>query len=171
MAEENNTQQTTTTPDGGEATFTQAQVDALIAREKAKATAKATKGLPSEEELTAFRNWQTTQQNNTSTVNTLTRERDTATAQLQEANNKLTQLERERLLIDKGIPAEDVDYYVFKISKNVTDKVTFEQAAEEFLKDKKPGTVRVDFTAPAGGNNGTPTTNQTMNSILRGAIR
>ena len=38
---------------GGEVTFTQAEVDALISKEKARAVAKATKGIPDEAELNA----------------------------------------------------------------------------------------------------------------------
>ena len=45
----------TTPTNGGEKTFTQAEVDALVAREKAKATAKATKGMPSEDEMKALK--------------------------------------------------------------------------------------------------------------------
>ena len=38
---------------GGEVTFTQAEVDALISKEKARAVAKATKGIPDMERKSA----------------------------------------------------------------------------------------------------------------------
>lgn len=82
----------------------------------------------------------------------------------------MEQFEREKLLLGKGVPAEDVDYYVFKIGKLVTDTVDFEKAAEVYLKDNPPaGTVRVDLSAPLGGGQPAKTANETMNSLIRGA--
>lgn len=156
---------------GGEVTFTQAEVDALVSKEKARAVAKATKGMPSEEELTAFRTWKGNQQTEQDRWNTLTNERDTARNQLSAAQAELEQYKREKLLLSKGVAADDVDYYAFKIGKLVTDTVTFEQAAEQFLAEKKPGTVRVNFSAPVGGNGSAKTANEEMNALIRGALK
>ena len=164
MAEENTNVQDTEIPANEpgasqEKTFTQAEVDALIGRR----VARALKGMPGEEELTAFRNWQKENKGNEGTVAALTRERDAAL-------EKLEQSERERFLLKKGISPEDVDYYAFKIGKQVTDKLSFEQAADAFLKEHKPrsGGVRVDTTGPTGAGGGAASANDTMNALIRG---
>lgn len=150
-----------------EKTFTQAEVDTLIG----KRLAKAMKGMPDEAELTAFRTWKESQQSEKERLDALTRERDESKTALTEAQAELEQFKREKLLLSKGVSADDVDYYAFKIGKLVTDSVTFEQAAEQFLKEKNPGTVRVDFSAPVGGGAHQQTPNETMNSLLRGLKR
>ncbi len=148
-----------------EKTFTQAEVDAQIE----KRLAKAMKDVPSKEELTAFRAWKESQQTERERWNNLTRERDESRTALTTAQAELEQLRREKLLLNQGIPAEDVDYYAFKIGKLVSDSKTFEQAAEEYLKANEPGgKVRVDMTARLGGG-GQPTANDTMNALIRGA--
>lgn len=156
---------------GSEVTFTQAEVDALVSEEKARAVAKATKGMPSEDELTAFRTWKDSQQTEQDKWNTLTNERDTARSQLSALQTELEQYKREKLLLSKGVSADDVDYYAFKIGKLVTDSVSFEQAAEQFLAERKPGTVRVDLSAPVGGSDKTRTANERMNALIRGALK
>lgn len=149
-----------------EQTFTQAEVDALIG----KRLAKAMKGMPSEEELSAYRAWKESQQTEKDRMNTLTRERNESKSALASAQAELEQLKREKLLLNKGVPTDDVDYYAFKIGKLVTDSKDFEKAAEEYFKDKDPGQkVRVEMTAPLGGNGSIPTANDAMNALIRGA--
>lgn len=147
-----------------EKTFTQAEVDTLIG----KRLAKAMKGMPGEEELSAFRAWKQNQETENDSVTKLTRERDESKTALAAAQAELEQFKREKLLLSKGVPAEDVDYYAFKIGKLVTDKKTFEQAADDFLKENPAGKVRVDLTASLGGGIA-PTANDTMNALIRGA--
>lgn len=149
-----------------EQTFTQAEVDALIG----KRLAKAMKGMPSEEELSAYRAWKESQQTEKDRMDTLTRERNESKSALASAQAELEQLKREKLLLNKGVPTDDVDYYAFKIGKLVTDSKDFEKAAEEYFKDKDPGQkVRVEMTAPLGGNGSIPTANDAMNALIRGA--
>lgn len=151
-----------------EKTFTQADVDALIQ----KRLDRERKKYPSEEELTAFRTWKESQQTEQEKWNTLTGERDTARSQLAAAQAELEQMKREKYLTGKGVPAEDLDYYAFKIGKLVTDTKTFEQAAEEFLKDNAPNKVRIDMTAPLErGKPVSTTANDAMNALIRGALR
>lgn len=150
-----------------EKTFTQAEMDAIIG----KRVAKAMKGIPSEEELTAFRAWKDSQQTEKERWDSLTKERDESKAALNAAQAELTQYKREKLLLDKGISPEDVDYYAFKIGKLVTDELPFEKAAESYLKEQAPrgkDAIQVDFTAPLGGGTA-PTPNQQMNDLIRGA--
>lgn len=151
-----------------EKTFTQADVDTIVA----KRLAKAQKGMPDEAELTAFRAWKESQQTEQQRMNALTQERDTAKTDLAAALAKVQQYEREKLLLGKGIPAEDVDYYAFKAGQLVSDTKTFEQAADEVIAARKPQkeAVRIDFGAPLQGSGGiAKTANDEMNALIRGA--
>lgn len=152
-----------------EKTFTQAEVDAIIG----KRVAKATKGMPSEKELTAFRAWKESQQTEKERWDTLTTERDTARTELTAAQAELEQYKREKFLLGKGVPAADVDYYAFKIGKLVDDKTDFETAAEAYLKEHAPqqpetpkGTIRVDLGGPLNGSHP-----QTLNDIINNRLR
>lgn len=147
-----------------ERTFTQAEVDAIVGRR----IAKAMKGMPGEEELGKFRAWEATQKTQQDTLSTITRERDTASAALAAANAELEQMKRERVLLSKGVSAEDVEYYAFKIGKLVTKDLTFEAAVEQFFEDKSPrGTVRVSTAASLGGGQQPKTENDAMNALIR----
>lgn len=150
-----------------EKTFTQAEVDTLIGRR----LAKAMKGMPDEAELTAFRAWKENQNSEQDRVNTLTSERDTARTQLTAAQAEIEQYKREKLLLSKGVPANDVDYYAFKIGKLVNDSKTFEQAAEDFFKENNTGKVHVDLGAPLGGGSLKKNANEQMNALIRGALK
>lgn len=150
-----------------EKTFTQAEMEAIIGRR----IAKTMKGMPSEEELSAFRAWKDSQQTEKERWDHMTKERDDARAALAAAQAELTQHQREKFLLDKGISPGDVDYYAFKIGKLVTDDLPFEKAAESFLKERQErsgSTMKVDLAAPLGGG-AALTPNQQMNSLIRGA--
>lgn len=173
MEDQTNVQATepTTAPEP-EKTFTQAEMDAAIQRRLDRERKK----YPSEEELTAFKAWKDSQQTEQERWNTLTGERDTALTELAAAQAELEQLKREKFLIGKGVPADDLDYYVFKIGKLVTDTTDFETAAEAYIKERMPkepeaptGRMRVEFGAPLGG--GSPaqvSLNDRINKMLRG---
>ena len=150
-----------------EKTFTQAEVDAIISRR----LAKATKGMPDEAELNAFRAWKDSQLTEQQRWNTLTQERDTARNELKEARERAEQYERERYLLAKGVSADDVDYYAFKAGKLVSDSKTFEQAADEIINAHKTQetAVRVDFGGSLRGNPAPATPNDAMNALIRGA--
>lgn len=178
MSEPNSTTQAAeaSTPDPApeaapEKTFTQAELDSIVG----KRIAKAMKGMPGEEELTAFRAWKESQQTEQERWDALTRERDEGKTVLAAAQSELEQLRREKYLIGKGVPAEDVDYYAFKIGQLVTDDTTFERVAEAFLTENAPqkpekaaGTVRVDFGAPLGAGRTSMTMTDYINQRLRG---
>lgn len=157
---EQTTQQQTATPatppeatpaQPAEKTFTQAELDSIVG----KRLAKAMKGMPAEEELTAFRAWKENQQTEQEKQEARVRELSEAKTALTAAQAELEQYRREKLLLGKGVPAGDVDYYAFKIGKLVTDTVDFEKAAEGYLKEHTPpkeqGVMRVDLGAPLGG--------------------
>lgn len=165
MAEVNTT--TTTAAGGSETTFTQAEVDNIVA----KRLARATRGMPSEDELKAYNAWKTTQQSEADKLKGIEKERDTEKAARIAAEAKVTQYEREKYLTEKGVSADELEFYVFKISQNVTDTVSFEKAADAFLKERKPA-VRVDMTARVGSTGEAQTNaNAAMNALIRGKFR
>lgn len=136
-------------------TFTQEQLDAIISRERSKAT----KGWFSAEQMAAKDN----------SIATLTSERDSARADNQKLQDKINAYEHEKFLQGKGVPANAVDFYAFKIGQLVTDKKTFEQAAEEYLKDNPPVSVTMSTAGGVGGGGATtPKPNDLMNAIIRG---
>lgn len=151
---------------GGEVTFTQAEVDALISKEKARAVAKATKGMPSEEELTAYRTWKDGQAGEKDRWDKLTGERDTLAGKLTAAEAERDQLKRDLYLAQKGLTGEEAEFIAFKAGKMVDDKTTFEQAVDVLTAERKKTTF--DWTAPVGGGNASGVTlNERINQQLR----
>lgn len=148
-----------------EKTYTQAEMDSILS----KKLARAMKGMPGDEELTAFRSWKARQQTEQERWEAQTRELNESKTALAAAQAELEQSRREKFLLGKGVGADDVEFYAFKIGKLVTDTTDFEAAAAQYIKDHPPaGTMRVDFTAPLGIGRPVPSTNETMNSLIRG---
>ena len=145
--------------------FTQAELDALIGRRLAEERKK----FPTAEEMTAYNTWKASQATDDDKLAAITSERDSANSKYAEAQSEIQKLKHERYLLDKGIPADDLDYYEYKISKNVTDTVSFEKAAEDYLKENKRNGVRMDTAAPVGGKAGKATPSEQMNALIRGA--
>lgn len=142
--------------------FTQAEMDAIFN----KRFAKMKRDMPSDEELAAFREYQKAHapKDDAEKLKDMTSERDSVQTELEIAR-------RENFLLRQGVDADDVDYYVYKITKAMGDDDDFEDAAKKFLKDhqKKTG-VRVDMGARfSGGGAGKKTVNQEMNDLIRSA--
>ena len=148
-----------------EKTFTQAEVDAMIG----KRLAKAMKGMPSEEELTAYRIWQAGQAGEKERWNTLTKERDESRTALSAAQAELEQLKREKYVLSKGLTGEEAEFIAFKAGKMVDDKTTFEQAVDALTADRKKTTF--DWTAPVGSGSTKTGENDMMNALIRGALK
>ena len=148
-----------------EKTFTQAEVDAMIG----KRLAKAMKGMPSEEELTAYRIWQTGQADEKERWDKLTGERDTLSGKLTAAESERDQLKRELYVLKKGLTGEEAEFIDFKAGKMVDDKTTFEQAVDALTADRKKTTF--DWTAPVGGGSSKTGENDLMNALIRGALK
>ena len=157
-----------TEPGEGEKKFSQAELDNIISRRLSEERKK----YPTQEELTAYQTWKASQQSEAEKLAAMTNERDTANSKLNEATAKIEKYEHEKYLLKKGVEADDLDYFDFKISKLVTDDKTYEQAAEEFLKDKKPaGRVRMDTGAGLGGGAHGKTPSSMMNDLIRNAAK
>ena len=100
-----------------EKTFTQEEVNAMLAKEKKK--------MPSKEELKAFKDWQESQK----TAEQKQAEKD---AEYQKTLNELNILKQTNTVLEAGVNKEDVDYVIFKVSKMEGE---FEENLEKFLKD------------------------------------
>ena len=116
MAEEANTtdkdQDTTTqnednsTAEKLEKTFTQAELDKVIADRLARERAK----MPPQDKLKAFEEWQKSQQ--TEAEKAAEREKE-----YQAAAARNTELQRELAVIKAGVKADDAEYVLFKVGK------------------------------------------------------
>lgn len=117
------------------------------------------------EAITQFKNERAANQPDTAK---LQRERD-------DALKKVQQMENEKTLAGKGVKAEDLDYVMFKVSKLVDDKTTFEKAAEKYLKENPRFTAGNSYrmTSSSGGNsNGSGgNVNASINDAIRMAAR
>lgn len=165
-AQQNAQQNAQQQEDKPEKLFSQAELDTIVARR----LAKATKGMPTTDELAEFKTWKDSRLTEEQKRQQLETERDTYKSDLAASRLKIEQYERERFLISKGITADDVDYYAYKIGKLVTDEKPFEQAATEYLKDnpvKRENGVRVSTGAPLNNNGGQRSSNDLMNDIFR----
>ncbi len=146
-------------------TFTQEEVDAMIG----KRLAKAMKGIPSEEEITAYRTWKDSQQ--TEQERQAKREKELADSKsaLSAAQAELEQVKRDKYVLSKGLTGDEAEFIAFKALKMVDDKTTFEQAVDKLTENRRK--VRFDWTAPAGGGEKKTDTNAAMNSLIRGALK
>lgn len=119
----------------------------------------------SEDEVTAaladFRAKRAAQQPNVSKV---TEERDAALA-------KVAEMENTNYLRDKGVKADDLDYVLFKVSKQVDDKTDFKKAADAFLKENPRYTGQGYKVVSTGKPDGGSGTGQTVNDSINASIR
>lgn len=147
-------------------TFTQEEVDAVVGRR----LAKAMKGMPSEEELAAFRSWQGTQQATQNTINTLTVERDTATGRVAALEAELAQLKQTSYIQSKGFSGEDAEFVLFRAAKMVNNETSFEQAVDQIAEERK-SKPSFSWSAPVGEGTKKNNANDTMNALIRGAVK
>ena len=125
----------TTVAEAGK-TFTQADVDRIIAERLQRERAK----LPNDDELKAYREWKKSQQSEAEKA--AEREKELA-----ELHSKKTDLERELAVLKAGVRAKDADYVIFKVSRMDGD---FSENLARFLKENteftQPETVKVEGT-------------------------
>ena len=166
MSEPNPTTTPAPTPEPTPAkTFTQEEVDAMIG----KRLAKAMKGVPSEEELTAYRTWKNSQQTEQERQAKRDKELAESKSALSAAQSELEQVKRDKYVLSKGLTGDDAEFIAFKALKMVDDKTTFEQAVDKLTENRQK--VKFDWTAPAGGGDKPNATNAAMNSLIRGALK
>jgi hypothetical protein len=87
--------------------------------------AKKMKGMPSKEELKAFKEWQESQK-------TAEQKQAEKEAEYQKTLNELNTLKQTNAVLESGVNKDDADYVLFKVSKMEGE---FEENLAKFLKD------------------------------------
>lgn len=155
------------------ATFSFEQADEIASARAIRAEQAALRsyfqqqGMSEDEVKTALNEFKANKEKQKPNVSAIEQERDNALKELESMKNS-------SLLQKKGVRADDVDYVLFKVGKIVTDKVTFEQAVDKFLKEnpryKDGGTYRVATSTNTGGSTPAATGNESVNNMIRGAF-
>ena len=131
-AENTDTTQETTQESGK--TFTQADVDRIVADR----LARERKNQPSAERMKAFEEWEKSQQTEA--------EKAAETAKkLQEAQTEAEQLRHENAVIKAGVNADDADYVLYKVEKM---EGTFSDNLKKFLEDNPKYTTEPTKKVP-----------------------
>ena len=87
---------------------------------------------------------------------------------------ELEAVKNANILRDKGVKPDDLDYVLYKIGQMVTDKLPFDKAAAEYLKDNprySGQSYRVTSATPSGGAGVTETPNDMINNAIRMAAK
>ena len=94
--------------------------------------------------------------------------------QRDEALAKIAEMENSNYLRDKGVKAEELDYVLFKVGKQVDDKTDFKKAVDAYLKENPRFTGQgykvVSTGKPDGGSGAGQTTNDSINASIRSAF-
>lgn len=133
--------------------FEQAEEIADARAERASKAALASyfkqQGMSEEEITAAINDYKQKKAKNQPDVSEITQQRD-------DALKKVAEMENMDYLRSKGVKQEDLDYVLFKASKNVDDKTDFKKAADAFLKENPRYTGRgytvVSTGTPDGGS-------------------
>lgn len=150
-----------------EKTFTQSEVDSIVA----KRVARAVRGMPSDEELNEYRTWRSNQAAEQERINNIVNERDTAKTQLASIQAELENVKREKYVLSKGLNGDDAEFVMFKASKLVDDNTTFETAVDTVIQGRE-SRPKFDWSAPVGsGGTGKNNVNDMMNDLIRGAFK
>ncbi len=94
--------------------------------------------------------------------------------QRDEALAEVAEMKNTNYLRDKGVKADNLDYVLFKVSKNVNDKTDFKKAADAFLKENPRFTGQgykvVSTGKPDGGSGTSQNTHDSINNSIRSAF-
>ena len=96
---------------------------------------------------------------------------------LDEALKENARMKNEKILTEKGVRSEDLDYVMFKVEKMVDDKTDFKKATEKYLKEnprfagsgRGAGTYRVSTGSQSSGTGGEGSSNDSINAAIRRA--
>ena len=159
---------------GGQPTYSYAQAEEIANARAERAERSALKsyfqqqGMSEEQVNQAITDYKAQQKKNQPNIEQMQQERDAA---LKEAQ----QMKQEKFLSGKGVKAEDVDYVMFKVSKLVDDKTTFEKAAEKYLKENPRfvggSSYRVSTSTGSDSNGSEGNVNASINDAIRAAAR
>lgn len=160
---------TDTQNDGGTVkTFTQKEVNAIVEER----LAKAKKGMPSKAELQQYNDWKQSQK-------TAQEKIDEQLNQLKENNGTLTsentQLKAQIQIMNSNVKKEFVRFVTSEVLAMTNEDVDFKSALKSYKKDNPQffgdTVIKKTQTSPSlnAGGDKPQTTNDIMNSILRGA--
>lgn len=158
---------------GSTATYTFEQAEEIATARAKRAEAAALKsyfeqhGLSEDEVKRAMEDYKTNKEKSKPNISAVELERDKYKTELEQVKNT-------GILRDKGVKPDDLDYVLFKVNQKVTDKLPFDKAAAEFLKEnpKFTGqTYRVTTSTHTGGAGASEDTNDYINNAIRMAAR
>lgn len=158
---------------GSSATYTFEQAEEIATARAQRAEAAALKsyfeqhGLSEDEVKRAMEDYKTNKEKNKPNISAVELERD-------KYKTEFEQLKNTGILRDKGVKPDDLDYVLFKVNQKVTDKLPFDKAAAEFLKDNPRftgQTYRVTTSTQTGGAGVSEDTNDFINNAIRMAAR
>ena len=154
----------------GGATYSYEQAE-QIAQARADRAEKAAladffkrQGMNEDEVTTALADFRAKKAAQQPNVTAVEKERDAALAQVEEMKNT-------NYLRDKGVKPDDLDYVLFKVSKQVDDKTDFKKAADAFLKENPRFTGQGYRVVSTGKPDGGTGTGQTVNDSINASIR
>lgn len=156
-------------------TYTYEQLEEIASArvERSERTALANffrnQGMTETEVTQAINNFKAERAANQPDATKLQQERD-------DALNEVKQMKNEKFLVSKGVKSDDLDYIMFKVSKLVDDKTTFEKAAEKFLKENPRfvggNSYRIADSSAGNSSNGSGgNMNMSINDKIRAAAR
>ena len=168
---ENNvvTPTTGTQENGGkeQKTFTQEELNAIIETR----LAKAKKDMPSKEELQAYNEWKETQKTEQEKINDKINQLQTNNVTL---TNENSQLKAQLEVLNSNVKKEFVKFVTSEVLAMVSDEVDLVTALKSYKKDNPQyfgdTVIKKTQTSPSlnAGGDKPQTTNDIMNSILRG---
>lgn len=157
---------------GGGAAYTYEQLDEIANSRAERASRSALadffrkQGMSEEEVTAAITDYRTKKKENQPDIKAIEAERDTYKKQVEDQNNKAH-------LQKLNVNPDFMDYVLYEVNKKVTDKLPFDKAAEQFIKDnpKYAGqTYRVTTGVSGGGSGGTENKNEGINNMIRNAF-
>ena len=157
----------------GGATYSYEQAE-QIAEARAEHASRAalakyfeSQGMTQDEITAAIADFKTKKAASQPDVSAVEKQRDDALA-------KVAEMENTNYLRDKGVKPDDLDYVLFKVSKQVDDKTDFKKAADTFLKENPRFTGQgykvVSTGKPDGGSGTSQTVNDSINASIRSAF-
>lgn len=160
---------------GGGAVYTYEQLEEVASARASKAERHAItdylrrKGMSEEDITSAIDDYKAKRKASQPDISKIEKERD-------DALGKVEQFENEKILVKKGVRADDLDYVSFKVRQLVTDKKNFESAADEYLKENPryaggSHPYKVSTGVSSGNAGGTETKNEQINNMIRDAFR
>lgn len=159
---------------GSSATYTFEQAEEIATARAQRAEAAALKsyfeqhGLSEDEVKRAMDDYKTNKEKNKPNISAVELERD-------KYKTEFEQLKNTGILRDKGVKPDDLDYVLFKVNQKVTDKLPFDKAAAEFLKENPrfagQTSYKVTTSTHTGGAGASEDTNDYINNAIRMAAR